>query len=86
MSCQYILGFDLQVHPDLPKQPLTPFFMFYSEKAKKFKKKHPEMPQYEISRSLALKFKELPEHKKVSSALGELVDPLACVLEQGTLM
>ncbi|XP_033640410.1 nucleolar transcription factor 1-like isoform X1 [Asterias rubens] len=52
------------VHPDLPKQPLTPFFMFYSEKAKKFKKKHPEMPQYEISRSLALKFKELPEHKK----------------------
>ncbi|XP_038051708.1 nucleolar transcription factor 1-like isoform X2 [Patiria miniata] len=52
------------VHPDLPKQPLTPFFMFYSEKAKKFKKKHPEMPQYEISRSLAIKFKELPEHKK----------------------
>ncbi|XP_022091128.1 nucleolar transcription factor 1-like isoform X2 [Acanthaster planci] len=52
------------VHPDLPKQPLTPFFMFYSEKAKKFKKKHPDMPQYEISRNLALKFKELPEHKK----------------------
>ena len=59
------LVFHWQVHPDLPKQPLTPFFMFYSEKAKKFKKKHPDMPQYEISRNLALKFKELPEHKKV---------------------
>ena len=77
ISCPFWLD-PLQVHPDLPKQPLTPFFMFYSEKAKKFKKKHPEMPQYEISRNLAIKFKELPEHKKVKTPSSQFLESSLC--------
>ena len=54
-----------QLHPDMPKRPLTAFFMFYKDKNKKYREKHPGASQPDISKQLSEKFKTMSEKKKV---------------------
>uniref|UniRef100_A0A8B9JG56 HMG box domain-containing protein n=1 Tax=Astyanax mexicanus TaxID=7994 RepID=A0A8B9JG56_ASTMX len=58
-------GKKLKKHPDFPKKPLTPYFRFFMEKRAKYAKLHPEMSNLDLTKILSMKYKELPERKKV---------------------
>lgn len=51
-------------HPNMPKRPLTSYMLFYMDKKKKFSKKYPNLEVSKLSKIMAEKFKNLPEHKK----------------------
>ncbi|MGH0154187.1 UNVERIFIED_CONTAM: hypothetical protein FKN15_036320 [Acipenser sinensis] len=58
-------GKKLKKHPDFPKKPLTPYFRFFMEKRAKYAKLHPEMSNLDLTKILSMKYKELPDKKKV---------------------
>ncbi len=51
-------------HPDQPKKPPTPYFLFFSEKYAKYKAVNPEMSPQELSSFMAAEFKVLSEKKR----------------------
>ncbi|KAK1158981.1 nucleolar transcription factor 1-like isoform X1 [Acipenser oxyrinchus oxyrinchus] len=58
-------GKKLKKHPDFPKKPLTPYFRFFMEKRAKYAKLHPEMSNLDLTKILSIKYKELPDKKKM---------------------
>ncbi|XP_041121520.1 nucleolar transcription factor 1 [Polyodon spathula] len=58
-------GKKLKKHPDFPKKPLTPYFRFFMEKRAKYAKLHPEMSNLDLTKILSVKYKELPDKKKM---------------------
>ncbi|XP_041087628.1 nucleolar transcription factor 1-like isoform X1 [Polyodon spathula] len=58
-------GKKLKKHPDFPKKPLTPYFRFFMEKRAKYAKLHPEMSNLDLTKILSMKYKELPDKKKM---------------------
>uniref|UniRef100_A0A8C8IJA7 HMG box domain-containing protein n=1 Tax=Oncorhynchus tshawytscha TaxID=74940 RepID=A0A8C8IJA7_ONCTS len=60
-------GKKLKKHPDFPKKPLTPYFRFFIEKRAKYAKLHPEMSNLDLTKILSMKYRGLPDKKKVRS-------------------
>uniref|UniRef100_A0A8C7P108 Upstream binding transcription factor n=1 Tax=Oncorhynchus mykiss TaxID=8022 RepID=A0A8C7P108_ONCMY len=58
-------GKKLKKHPDFPKKPLTPYFRFFIEKRAKYAKLHPEMSNLDLTKILSMKYRGLPDKKKV---------------------
>ncbi|XP_015217516.1 nucleolar transcription factor 1 isoform X1 [Lepisosteus oculatus] len=58
-------GKKLKEHPDFPKKPLTPYFRFFTEKRAKYAKLHPEMSNLDLTKVLSIKYRELPDRKKL---------------------
>lgn len=65
--CSFVLFFTEQKHPDFPKKPLTPYFRFFIEKRAKYAKLHPEMSNLDLTKILSMKYRGLPDKKKVRS-------------------
>lgn len=54
-----------QKHPDMPRKPLTAYFIFYLEKRDSYLTEHPGVDAAEVSKALAQIFQSLsPEEKK----------------------
>ncbi|XP_017462331.1 PREDICTED: nucleolar transcription factor 1-like, partial [Rhagoletis zephyria] len=51
-------------HPDQPKKPPTPYFLFFSEKRAKYQAVNPGMSPSELSSFMAAEFKVLSEKKR----------------------
>ena len=52
------------VDPELPKKPMTSFFLFIKEKRPRLHEKYPELSNTELTKKLGKKWQELPEEKK----------------------
>ncbi|ELK27669.1 PREDICTED: upstream-binding factor 1-like protein 1 [Myotis davidii] len=52
-------------HPDMPKQPLTPYLRFFKEKRPLYSQMHPKLNNKELTMVMSEKYKELPEEMKL---------------------
>lgn len=55
----------LKKHPDMPKQPLTPYLRFFKEKRLEYSQMHPKLKNQELTKVMSEKYKELPEKRKL---------------------
>ncbi|XP_006092978.1 upstream-binding factor 1-like protein 1 [Myotis lucifugus] len=54
-----------KIHPDMPKQPLTPYLRFFKEKRPLYAQMYPKLTNQELTKVMSEKYKELPEEKKM---------------------
>ncbi|XP_006776335.1 PREDICTED: upstream-binding factor 1-like protein 1, partial [Myotis davidii] len=55
----------MKKHPDMPKQPLTPYLRFFKEKRPLYSQMHPKLNNKELTKFMSEKYKELPEEMKL---------------------
>ncbi|XP_060515784.1 nucleolar transcription factor 1-B-like [Cylas formicarius] len=51
-------------HPDMPKRPLTSYFLYYIQKKDKIIREHPDMVMIDVNRIISEQYKKLPPEKK----------------------
>ncbi|KAJ8981486.1 hypothetical protein NQ317_007012 [Molorchus minor] len=52
-------------HPDMPRKPLSAYFLYYTKKREVFQKAHPGLDAVDVSKQLAQEYKNLPIDKRL---------------------
>ncbi|XP_054581090.1 upstream-binding factor 1-like protein 1 [Eptesicus fuscus] len=54
----------LKKHPDMPKQPLTPYLRFFKKNRLEYSQMYPKLNNQELTKVMSEKYKELPEERR----------------------